>query len=157
MKILMTSFFPDVNVWLALSSARHTHSAHAWKWLGKLPEGSRLFYCRYTQMGILRLLSNPAVMGRQTLSLKEAWAVYDQWLEDDRVEFHPEPRGLDQQFREVMKPLGNLPASKAIGDCFLLSFAKSSRSALVTFDHALYAAAEKQGVRAVLPSSELDA
>ena len=32
----MTSFFPDLNVWLALSFTKHSHSIDAWRWLNKL-------------------------------------------------------------------------------------------------------------------------
>ena len=39
----MTSFFPDLNVWLALSVAGHSHSAEAWKWLSLVPAETRLW------------------------------------------------------------------------------------------------------------------
>jgi predicted nucleic acid-binding protein len=104
MKIRMTSFFPDLNVWLALSVASHSHSADAWKWANPLPRETRLIFCRYTQIGLLRLLTNQVVMGEQTLTLRKAWSVYDRWLADPRVEFYPEPRGVDAEFREATEP-----------------------------------------------------
>src|SRR5687768_14606077 len=97
----MTSFFPDLNVWLALSVSGHRHSEHAWQWINEIPEGSKLLFCRYTQIGLLRLLTSPSVMGGQTLALKKAWNVYDRWQEDPRVEFYPEPRDIDLVFRET--------------------------------------------------------
>jgi hypothetical protein len=48
-RIRMTSFFPDLNVWLALSVAGHSHSADAWKWANLLPPESKLIFCRYTK------------------------------------------------------------------------------------------------------------
>ena len=33
-----------------------------------------------TIVGILRLLTNPAVMGEHPLTLQKSWSVYDRWL-----------------------------------------------------------------------------
>jgi hypothetical protein len=92
MRTHMTLFFPDLNVWLALSDTGHVHSASAWKWREILPDDHKLIFSRYTQIGLLRLLTNVSVMGDQTLTLRKAWGVYDRWLEDPRVEMYPEPR-----------------------------------------------------------------
>jgi toxin-antitoxin system PIN domain toxin len=148
----MTLFFPDLNVWLALSVTGHLHRPIAWNWLARLTANDRLAFSRFTQLGLLRLLTNPAVMGDQLLTLKEAWQVYDRWLEDPRVEFYMEPRGVDSTFRKMTKPLASLPASKAIGDCWLLAFAAEIQATLVTFDNALYGLARKQDVAAAIPA-----
>jgi hypothetical protein len=148
----MTSFFPDLNVWLALSVASHSHSSDAWNWINLLPREARLIFSRYTHIGLLRLLTNQSVMGEQTLTLRKAWAVYDRWLEDPRVEFYPEPRGVDAAFRRATEPFASKHASKWIGDCYLLAYAKESQAVLVTFDAALRAQAQKQGHAAVIPT-----
>ena len=44
----MISFFPDVNVWLALSIADHSHSEDAWRWLGSLASDASLAFGRHT-------------------------------------------------------------------------------------------------------------
>ena len=147
----MTSFFPDLNVWLALSVRVHRHNAGAWHWLNSLPPGARLIFSRYTHIGLLRLLTNQAAMGEQTLTLRKAWGVYDRWLNDPRVEFYPEPRGLEAGFREATAPFVGKAASKWVGDCYLLAYAKHSDAALVTFDKALYDVADKEGYSAVIP------
>ncbi len=147
----MTLFFPDLNVWLALSDTGHIHSASAWKWLKMLPDDRKLIFSRYTQIGLLRLLTNSSVMGEQTLTLRKAWSVYDRWLEDSRVEFYPEPRNLGTGFRLTTEPFGAQQASKAVGDCFLLAYAKEIQATLVTFDRALHQFAHKQGHAAVIP------
>jgi predicted nucleic acid-binding protein len=147
----MTSFFPDLNVWLALSVAGHSHSGDAWSWANLLPRETRLIFCRYTQIGLLRLLTNQAVMGEQTLTLRKAWSVYDRWLADPRVDFYPEPRDADAEFRRVTEPFGTKPASKWIGDSWLLASSNGLQSTLVTFDKALYQQARKQGYSAVMP------
>jgi hypothetical protein len=77
--------------------------------------------------------------------------VYDRWLADPRVEFYPEPRGVDAEFREATGPFAATPASKWLGDCWLLALANGIRATLVTFDRALYQHARKQGHFAVMP------
>jgi predicted nucleic acid-binding protein len=90
-------------------------------------------------------------MGDAVLTVHQAWRVYDRWLEDPRVEYHPEPRGLDLAFREATKPLASRSASKWIGDCYLLAHAKSSDASLVTFDKPLRDYAGKHGYSTVIP------
>ena len=148
----MTLLCIDVNVWLALSDVTHTHHLTAWAWLNGQPDDARLIFSRYTQIGLLRLLTNTAVMGNQTLTLRQAWAVYDRWLDDPRVEFYPEPRDVEAGFRQATQPFAARQASKWVGDCWLIAFAGGARAQLVTFDQALYRAARKLGNSAVLPA-----
>jgi len=147
----MTSFFPDLNVWLALSDAGNVHNNTVWSWLNQIAHDSKLGFSRDTQIGLLRLLSNQSVMGQLTLTLREAWAVCDGWLEDPRVTFYPEPRDLDSAFREATSPFADKPAAKWVGDCYLLAYAKSTGSVLVTFDQGLYNLAHKQHCGAIVP------
>jgi predicted nucleic acid-binding protein len=116
----MTLFFPDLNVWLALSVSSHSHCRKAWRWLNSLPDDVRLLFSRYTQIGLLRLLTNQVAMGEQTLTLRQAWAAYDRWLKDPRVEFYPEPRGLDAAFRHATNRLLHSPPPNglAIATCW---------------------------------------
>jgi predicted nucleic acid-binding protein len=100
----------------------------------------------------LRLLTNESVMGRKTLPLGEAWRVYDGWSADPRIELRPEQRDFDSVFRRVTQPFAAKPASKWIGDCYLLAFALCAGATLVTFDRALARLADEQGCRAVIPS-----
>jgi len=147
----MTLFFPDLNLWLALSDDGHPHNSVAWAWLNGLADDSTLIFSRYTQIGLLRLLTNTAVMSNKTLTLHEAWAKYDGWLQDPRVEFYPEPRNVEAGFRPATEPFAAKPASKWVGDCWLLAFAEAAQARLVTFDRALSEFAGKQGCRAVIP------
>ena len=147
----MTLFFPDLNVWLALSVASHTHNSDAWKWLSVMTRDAKLIFSRYTQLGLLRLLSNQAAMGEQTLILKQAWDVYERWLGDPRVQFYPEPRGMDAAFRKATAPFAKQRASKWIGDCYLLAYAGEAGAHLVTFDRALLDVARRRGYSAVSP------
>ncbi len=116
-----------------------------------LPRDARLIFSRYTHIGLLRLLTDQSVMGEQTLTLRKAWAVYDRWLSDPRVEFYPEPRGIDAVFRQTTEPFAAKQASKWVGDCYLLAYAKQNESTLITFDAALHAHARNQGHSSVMP------
>jgi hypothetical protein len=92
----MRSFlFPDINVWIALSYEGHAHHAAAVRWFTTLDldQDSSLIFCRFTQLGLLRLLTAEAVMGDEVMTQPEAWDAYDRWQQDDRVELMNEPSG----------------------------------------------------------------
>ena len=128
--------FPDINVWLALSYQRHIHYPSARGWFERLDDHSRVCFCRYTQLGLLRLLTTDAVMGEdEVLSQNEAWSVYDRWTEDDRVLYIEESSALEARFRALTRH--ERPEPKDWGDSFLYAFAETADLRLVTFDHAL--------------------
>lgn len=91
-------------------------------------------------------------MGEQILTLQKAWRVYDRWLEDPRVEFYPEPRGMDFALRQMTEPFAAKHASNWVGDCYLLAYAAQSQAILVTFDSGLRTYAHKHGYSAVIPN-----
>jgi toxin-antitoxin system PIN domain toxin len=128
--------FPDINVWLALSYQRHIHYPSARGWFELLEDHSRACFCRFTQLGLLRLLTTAAVMGEdKVLSQAEAWSVYDRWIQDDRVDYLEEPAGMEALFRSFAQH--QLPAPKDWGDSYLYAFAQTGDLRLVTFDQAL--------------------
>jgi uncharacterized protein len=129
-----SSVFPDLNVWIALSSTRHAHHLKAADWLHSADE-VRLAFCRYTQLGFLRLLTTQAVMGDDTLSQIEAWHEYDQWLKTGLVVVLEEPRLLEETFRSHTE--GRRSSPKEWSDAYLAAFAIASGIRLVTFDRAL--------------------
>ena len=89
-------------------------------------------------------------MGDSTHDMEAAWKVYDRWLNDPRVQFHNEPRGVDAAFRQATASFGSKPASKWIGDCYLLAFAKEAGATLVTFDKALMNLSRKHQCPAII-------
>ena len=128
-----TSFlFPDINVWVALTHAAHVHHEIARDWFSDLPEGVRFSFCRFTQLGLLRLLTAEAVMADEVLSQSEAWTVYDRWLDDPRVTFVEEPQALERRFRALTRSRHAAP--KAWADAYLAAFADAAQFTLVTFD-----------------------
>jgi len=134
----MTSFLIDVNVWLSLSWARHPHSPRAVAWFATLPKTQvRLLFCRVTELGILRLLTNTAVMGDSVLDLGAAFELLDTWKRDPRVHFASEPAGVEAVFRNALTALAGKSATKVIVDAYLTAFANQSTARLVTFDRAM--------------------
>jgi predicted nucleic acid-binding protein len=100
-----------------------------------LPADSRLFFCRFTQLGFLRLLTAEAVMGDELMNQRQAWQTYDRWLQDDRVAFLDEPSGLERILRNLTRL--RRPATKDWADSYLCAFASASQLSLVTFDRSL--------------------
>jgi toxin-antitoxin system PIN domain toxin len=136
-----TSFlFPDINVWIALTYQGHVHHARAASWFSGLPVDSRLFFCRFTQLGLLRLLTAEVVMSDEVMNQPQAWQTYDRWLRDDRVACLDEPPGLERVFRSLTRL--RRPATKDWADSYLCAFASASQLTLVTFDQSLSRKAE---------------
>ncbi|MEQ1903854.1 MAG: hypothetical protein ABL888_06695 [Pirellulaceae bacterium] len=66
----------DINVWRGLAFKRQEHHIPAKAWFQSIAPG-RCCFCRLTQMGFLRLASNPQVMGPSVVTLQQAWQAYD--------------------------------------------------------------------------------
>ena len=126
--------FPDINVWLALSYERHVHYPVAREWFAQLDDDSRLCFCRFTQIGLLRLLTTEPLMGADVLSQAQAWHVYDGWLGDDRILLLDEPPLMEAPFRALSQQ--KRPSPKDWADAYLAAFAATAGVRLVTFDQA---------------------
>lgn len=125
------TYFPDVNVWLALVVAEHTHARQAQNW-AEQATGDWLVLNRITQMGLLRLLTNPSVMGRDALTGAESWRVADGLLERENIRFAKEPDGLEPSWRNLT-PAGRV-GPNFWTDAYLAAFARTTGFTLVTFD-----------------------
>ena len=136
--------FPDINVWIALTYQGHVHHLVAADWFGGVDPESRLFFCRFTQIGLLRLLTSEAVMADEAMSQDEAWRIYDRWLADDRVDLMHEPSGLESRFRSLTR--SRQPAPTDWADSYLAAFAAAAQLTMVTFDRALRAKAKPLGL-----------
>lgn len=137
---MKSSLFPDVNVWLALTHDRHVHHAIAANWFE--PQQETLFFCRFTQLGFLRLLTNEQVMGVDAMTQAQAWREYHRWFEDERIEFHREPESpqFETAFQEFSRKGRRSP--KLWADAYLAAFARVAGLTLVTFDQAFRAMTE---------------
>jgi uncharacterized protein len=131
----MTSLvFPDINVWLALASSLHVHHKQAKHWYDSLDD-EELTFCRFTQLGLLRLLTTEAVMGAEVLTQRQAWQVYDAFLKDGGGRFLYEPRTVEDSFRKLSRLASASP--KDWGDSYLVGFAMETGAMLITFDKGL--------------------
>ena len=136
----MSSAFPDVNVWLALTHDVHEHHQLAIRWFHETAS-SRICFCRVTQMGLLRLLTTQAVMHDETLSQAQAWIAYDAWYNDDRIRFLDEPSPIEEVFRELTRETGQSARGHWV-DAYVAAFALLAGATLITFDRPLAARAD---------------
>lgn len=135
---MISSSFPDVNVWLALLLEDHVHRAAAAKWMAST-ESEVIGFVRITQMSVLRLLTTPAAMSGNPLRMPQAWTAYDGLFGDDRVAFLDEPAGIELIFRKYTRK--NHASPKLWADAWLLAFAECTGGAVITFDRGLAARA----------------
>jgi toxin-antitoxin system PIN domain toxin len=126
--------FLDANVWLALLWSRHVHSERARLWFEQVSE-QQFFFCRFTQITVLRLLTTEPIMGKDTKTMSEAWSLWDRIWADSRIMFFPEPDDLEKAFRSRSRL--SSPSPKVWADAYLLAFASVAGLKFVTLDHAL--------------------
>lgn len=117
---------------LALLWGRHVHAETAKSWFEQAAE-EQFFFCRLTQLTVLRLLTTDKIMGKDAKTMSQAWNLWDQVWADSRMEFLPEPDTLEKEFRSRSRLPSRSP--KVWADAYLLAFA--SVAGLVTFDRAL--------------------
>jgi toxin-antitoxin system PIN domain toxin len=122
---------PDVNVWVALWVDRHAHHPVAREWFTGLAARSAAF-CRMTQLGFLRLLTNPTVMEDDVLDQRAAWKLHDSIRRDERVSFLPEPPGVEPVWRSYSASSGK--SHRQWADGYLLAVASVAGLTLVTLD-----------------------
>lgn len=126
--------FLDANVWLALLWNRHSHSERAKEWFDRASE-EQFFFCRFTQLTVLRLLTTETVMGEDVRNMSQAWDLWDKIWADSRIAFLPEPENIETELRAHPRMSSRSP--KVWADGYLLSFAIAAGLKLVTFDRAI--------------------
>jgi uncharacterized protein len=120
----------DVGVWLAATWGRHARHHIARQWFDE--QSDNLILCRVTQMSLLRLISNPAIMGEDVVTRSEAWRIIDQLWSDNRVLWAEEPDHLDAVFRAISAQNDN--DHKVWTDDYLAAFAQAGGASLATLD-----------------------
>lgn len=123
----------DVNVWVAIDLRAHVHHASATGWLRQHGHES-LRFCRLTQQGFLRIVTNPTPRGAggQAITMTEAWQHYDLFLQNPNILFEDEPVGVEALWRNHTQSSTFSP--KVWNDAYLAAFAKLRDYHLVTFD-----------------------
>jgi toxin-antitoxin system PIN domain toxin len=122
---------PDINVWLALAFEVHFHHKTAKLWFEKTGPDSCAF-CRLTQQGFLRLATNPAFLKNEAITMDAAWSCYDRLLEDERVYFIREPKGLDEAWKKNTRNKGY--SHRVWNDAYLAAVAQTANLKIATFD-----------------------
>ncbi len=124
----------DVNLWLATLVEKHGHHESAVYWWRNevITKSARVAFCRITQLGLLRLLTNETVMGEQKRSIGQAWQNYEQLLSQEPIIFVDEPEGVES----LMKDHCALSVSSRNfwTDAYLAAFAEASGFSFATFD-----------------------
>ena len=86
-------------------------------WFNLLSDSTRFCFCRITQIGFLRLLTTEQIMTvREVLTQQQAWQVYDDLQDDDRLLFMEEPANMEVSFRAASQM--NRAAPKDGGSLF---------------------------------------
>jgi toxin-antitoxin system PIN domain toxin len=125
------TFLPDVNVWIALAVIEHQHHEQAANWFESIGDDD-LAFCRVSQMGLLRLLTNSHVMKGDQFTPSGAWHLSDRLFEEAKAVFEPEPEQLEEVWRGVTGT--SKPESNLWTDAYLAAFAQAMGFTLVTFD-----------------------
>ena len=123
----------DVGVWLAAVWGRHVHHPVAADWFSR--ETDDIAFCRVTQMGLLRLLSNPAIMRDDAIDRSQAWRTYNQVWADERVLWVDEPAELDAVWRAISAR--DDKSHRLWTDDYLAAFAQAGEATLITLDRKL--------------------
>ncbi len=140
------TYLPDVNVWIALAAEQHKLHLKAGHWFNGLHD-ERLAFCRVTQLGFLRLLTNKHVMREEVLSPGEAWDAYRVLRLDRRIGYAAEPNEFSEMWQSFTE--GPLSSPNLWTDAYLCAFANAAQMTLVTFDAKI---PPRDGVRCVLLS-----
>jgi uncharacterized protein len=136
---------PDLNVWLALAVQEHPLHAAAhryWEALQTpLPASTgvvpfKLYFCRQTAMGLVHLLCQPGVVGKGSLTLDAAWALYQRIRALPNTGMLAEPLGCEAALGTFLANQSG--ASVSLWPSMnLAALAQSSGLRLVSFDYDL--------------------
>ena len=122
----------DVNVLTALLWPTHEHHDAAHRWFAAR-EGERWATCALTQLGVVRIVSNPA-FSRDALSSVEAVELLADNLTHERHEFWVESLQVPSAVKAVES---SLQGYRQLTDAYLLALAHRRRGSLATFDRGL--------------------
>jgi len=113
---------------------QHPHHQRAINWWRRkvLPDGQEVLFCRVTQLGLLRLLSNETVMGASRRTPREAWRDYDRLRAQGPIGYLHEPDDVDQVLRS--HTLDESASASLWTDAYLAAFARAADVRLATFD-----------------------
>ena len=122
----------DLNILTALLWPAHEHHDVAHRWFGARA-GARWATCSLTQLGFVRLASNPA-FSRDALSPVDALALLAENLTHPAHDFWTDA----VQIPAAVKPMeAGLLGYRQLTDAYLLALAHRRRGVLATFDRGI--------------------
>jgi len=126
------NYLPDVNVWIALADELHVHHRLVRGWFDRFGNDDRVSFCRVTQLGFLRLLTNPHVMKEEVLTPADAWLAYRALRRNASVGYLAEPAELPEVWDAFTPQHSNSP--NLWTDAYLCAISKAAAVTLVTLD-----------------------
>ncbi|CAN5768263.1 type II toxin-antitoxin system VapC family toxin [soil metagenome] len=132
----------DTNVLLALAWPNHQHHASAHQWFRREARYGWAS-CAVTQLGFIRLSSNPAYTDA-AVRPAEAATLLHEWTQHEKHAFWPSP-AADRSSVYALA-LGH----QQVNDAYLLDVAKARRGRFVTFDRRLQVHAAEEGLVLVI-------
>ena len=133
----------DVNVFVALVWPAHEQHGAAHQWLRARPR-ARWASCPLTQLGLLRLVSNPA-FSPDALILADAVTLLGRNTAHPQHEFWPDALPAA---RAVKALAGGMTGHQQVTDAYLLALAVRRKGCVATFDAGLSALAAAAGLGA---------
>jgi toxin-antitoxin system PIN domain toxin len=134
----------DTNVLLALAWPNHQHHAPAHGWFA-LHAKQGWATCAFTQLGFIRLSSNPAYTAHSVLP-QEAAAMLLQWTRLQGHQFWASPTAEDPNI--FLRAIGH----QQVNDAWLVEVARRSGGRVVTFDTRMAAHSVEPGRIEVIPT-----
>jgi toxin-antitoxin system PIN domain toxin len=122
---------PDLNVWLALATPDHAHHQQALAyWEQQAAE--QVLFCTVTALGLVRLVSQPKVMGSAVRSAQAASALLQAFCQQAGGRMAaPASEGWDVFHQLIGK---ENPPARLCTDTYLAALAISNGWRLVSFD-----------------------
>jgi len=128
----MVRYLCDLNVFLAGALAIHSGHERARAFFQSLATGDTVEFCRATEIGFLRLLTQPIAEGYEPVSNRKAREALGEWLALPYVKLALEPVGIETLWPGLADR--EKPSPKVWMDAWLAAFAIRARMRLVTFD-----------------------
>ena len=123
----------DVNLLTALFWAPHVHHGAAHQWFSRRRTSGSWATCPITQLGVVRVLSNPSVSS-DALTPAQALALLESNLVDPAHEFWADAIALPTATASMRSVL---QGHQQLTDAYLLGLAAHRHGVLVTFDQGL--------------------
>jgi uncharacterized protein len=134
----------DVNLLTALFWPSHVHHEAAHRWFARR-RGGPWATCPLTQLGFVRLVSNPA-FSREALSPIDAVRLLAANIDHEYHAFWPDAIDLPKAVHTLP---GMFQGVKQFNDAYLLALASHQRGVFATFDRGLESLAGKALARAL--------